>query len=55
MEKAKAKIAVLEAEEEKKEEERKKEIEDKKEEVGPNPADAAIAAAEAAFDQEKEI
>jgi len=31
------------------------EIEAKKEEVGPNPADAAVAAAEAAFDHEKEL
>lgn len=45
LEKAKAKIAALEAEEEKKEEERKKEIEDAKEEVGPNPAEAAVKAA----------
>ena len=50
LEKANKKIAALEAEEERKEEERKKEIEEKKEEVGPNPADAAVAAAEAEFD-----
>lgn len=41
--KAEAKIAVLNAEEEKKEEERKREIEEKKEEIGPNPAEATIA------------
>lgn len=51
LEKAQKKIDELNAEEEKKEEEKKAEIEAKKEEVGPNQADAAIAAAEAEFDQ----
>ena len=48
-------IEKLEAEEEKKAEEKKKEEEEKKEEVGPNPADAAVKAAEAEFDHEKEL
>lgn len=47
LEKAQKKIDALNAAEEKKEEEKQKEIDAKKEEAGPNVADAAIAAAEA--------
>lgn len=45
----------MNAEEERKAEERRLEIEASKEEAGPNPADAAVAKAEAEFDQQKEL